>query len=95
MFLVHRPTGLAVGLGKRMGWGWYRGNEGEDLGALVSRLYDVLEREHSYEWKQDDFAIALEDASGASLALKDWRYGEKREDGLVQLMGTQHIEPEE
>lgn len=88
MFLVHIPTGLAACLGKRMGWGWYIFKETEEiLGGNVARLFEVLEHEYAYgEGKQDDFAVALEDANGATLATDNWKYGPIREDGLVQLV---------
>lgn len=87
MFLVHVPTGLAAPLGKRMGWGWYMADETQKkMGDRVALLFQVLEDEHDYEGRQDDFAVALEDASGASLATGKRQYGEARPDGLVQLV---------
>ena len=92
MFLVHLPTGLAAPLGKRMGWGWYIGEETKaKMGARVELLFEVLDREHFYADKQDDFAVALEDVSGATLAKGAWQYGERREDGLVQLLMTPNV----
>ena len=84
MFLVHLPTGLAVFLGKRMGHGWYT----TDRCTSAQILFDVLESQYFYAG-QDDFAIALEDAIGATLALGEWKYGPKRDDGLVQLIMTE------
>ena len=86
MFLVHRPSGLAVFLGKRMGHGWYT----TDRCIGVQELFDALENEHTYYNQQDDFAVALEDATGATLALGEWQYGPQwyRNDGLVQLIMT-------
>ena len=84
MFLVHRPTGLAVFLGKRMGHEWYT----TDKFTSVQKLFDAVKNEHDYYNKQDDFAVALEDARGATLALGEWQYGLKRDDGLVQLSMT-------
>lgn len=92
MFLVHLPTGLAALLGKRMGWGWYMSEETQaKMGDRVGLLFEVLEHEHSYAEKQDDFAVALEDASGATLATGAWQYGTHREDGLVQLVLTPNV----
>lgn len=87
MFLVHLPTGLAAGLAKRMGWGWYTASSVDQaqIGRRIQRLFDVLE-DRGYEDRQDDFAIALEDAEGATLAHGGWQYGEGREDGLTQLV---------
>ena len=80
MFLVHRPSGLAVFLGKRMGHKWYT----TDRSISVQNLFDVLENEDG----RDDFAIALEDATGATLAIGEWEYGPHRDDELVQLILT-------
>ena len=85
MFLVHRPTGLAVFLGKRMGGIWYMPTEiEEDAGVRIQKLFNVLKNENG----RDDFAIALEDTSRATLALGEWQYGPHRDDGLVQLIMT-------
>lgn len=85
MFLVHVPTGLAAGLGKRMGWGWYTANA-DTTGPGIQQLYDTLERDYAYEGEQDAFALAMEDTSGATLATGEWEYtNEKRADGLIQL----------
>lgn len=87
MFLVHIPTGLAAGLGKRMGWGWYMSDETQKkMGDRVALLFEVLEREYAYEGNQDDFAVALEDSNNATLATGNWSYGPRRDDGLVQLL---------
>lgn len=87
MFLVHVPTGLAVHLGKRMGWGWYMKDKTQQtMGDRMALLFQVLEDEHDYGGRQDDFAVALEDASGASLASDKWQCVEQRPDGLVQLV---------
>ena len=85
MYLVHVPTGLAVFLGKRMGYGWYTTKE-ERIGPLVQKLFDVLDQEHVE--RQDDFAVAMEDIGGATLAFACWRYGNDRDDGLTQLLST-------
>jgi hypothetical protein len=89
MFLVHLPTGLSAPLGKRMGCGWYTSEETQaKMGDRVALLFEVLEKEHFYADEQDDFAVAMEDISGATLAAGSWQYGERREDGLVQLLMT-------
>ena len=56
MFLVHRPTGLSIMLGKRMGWGWYACPKGEKIQSFFEHLSDELS-----EPRQDDFILALED----------------------------------
>jgi hypothetical protein len=72
-----------------MGWGWYT-NDKTKIGECVSLLFEVLERDHAYGGNQDDFAIALEDAEDATLATGDWEFGEIQEDGLIQLVKTEH-----
>ena len=91
MFLVHIPSGLAIFLGKRMGHGWYTTTDGITVGGAVCihKLFHAVENETDYYNQQDDFAIALEDASGATLATGAWQYGPHRFDGLVQLIMTQ------
>lgn len=85
MFLVHVPTGLAAPLGSRLGWGWSGPKTCASCG--LERLFEIL-RDGSviYEGSQDDFAVALEDASGASLACGQWEYSETRPDGLLQFV---------
>ena len=93
MYLVHIPTGLAVMIGKRLGWGWYMHPESQsDLGNRIALLYEVLEKEYSYEGNQDDFTIALEDADEASFALGNLVYGPERKDKLIQLIIKDYID---
>ena len=80
MYLVHRPTGLAVFLGKRMARDWYGGED-----VPIQQLFDALE-EMAYEGNQDDFAIAMENARDAPMAIGGWMRGEPREDGLIQMV---------
>jgi len=70
MFLMHRPSGKAVFLGERNGWGW----EGvpEDIHARIVELFRVVQ-DGEGEGAQDDFCIALETVRhGATLATADW-----------------------
>jgi hypothetical protein len=62
MYLCHRPSGLAVYLGKRMGWGWY--NVQDKLPEHLKALFAAVENEHS----QDDFCVVMENASDTELA---------------------------
>lgn len=78
MFLVHIPTGLAVGLGKRMGWGWYL-TDTLAVGPHIEKLYTILKDEFNYEGEQDAFRLMMETDPG-------WCYGPTRDDGLIQLM---------
>ena len=59
MFLVHRPTGRSVFLGKRMSYGWFDPPSADALQAFYQ------ECEIDTPLAQDDFVIAMEDASDA------------------------------
>lgn len=82
MFLLHRPTGKAILLGKRMGWGWY--GTPENVAERIEALFTSAENE-SYDGSQDDFCIALEDGSDATLALSDWHAKAGQIDGIWKL----------
>ena len=75
MFLVYRPTGDAVFLGKRMGWGWYGTPEdvAESIAVLFERAEEYAEAA-SGEFSQDDFAIALESGENQPHAIDKWKY---------------------
>jgi hypothetical protein len=60
MFLTHRPTGLSVYLGKRMGKGWY--DIPDDVKELIDLLFEEVYKREKYE--QDDFVIAMENRKG-------------------------------
>ena len=80
MYLVHRPTGLAVLLGKSLGWGWY----GEDV--QVQRLYDALDQLGYCQHENiNDFSLAMEDVSQTPMAKAILKYGDVRLDGLRRL----------
>ncbi len=81
LYLVHRPTGFALFLGKRMLRGWYSGNDGipeAKLNAFYDRI-DALYGEAPKDWhephnpenlaeaqaSQDYFILVLEDNSRA------------------------------
>lgn len=72
MFLVHRPSGLAVSLGKRMTDGWYisAGPRGGEKRIPIADLFDRVEAwcaEHGWDL-MDDFMVAMEHADGAPMA---------------------------
>lgn len=69
MYLLHRPTGKAVYLGKRMGYGWY--GTPENVAERIEALFSIVE-DGEYEGSQDDFCIALENAKDATLATDAW-----------------------
>jgi len=68
LYLVHRPTNASVYLGKRMAHGWYGAYPelGEKMAEFFEAAGDYLD--------QDDFVLALEDASGAPGATDRWKY---------------------
>jgi hypothetical protein len=57
MYLVFKPTGDKVYLGKRMGYGWY--NVPDDIQQQLTNLFEVAE--NSYSGSQDDFCIGMEE----------------------------------
>ena len=63
LWLVHRPTGRAVKLGKRMAWGWYD----PPSQARLQAFFDAI------PYNQDDFFLAIEDNSGAPLLRVRWK----------------------
>lgn len=66
MYLTHRPSGLSVYLGKRMGWEWY--NTPDDLADQVRRLFECAPLEDGH----DDFCISLEAPGDSTLTHCDW-----------------------
>lgn len=75
MWLVHKPSGSAVFLGKRMGGSWY--GTPEDLSERIAVLFSVTEG--------DDFALAMEDCAGAPHAFGGWQYTEFGKIPITQL----------
>lgn len=69
MFLIHKPTGLGVMLGKRTGYGWSDAPANEEL----NRLYDYL-ADMGAEG-EDDFMLAIESNDG-------WNYTNKTVNGF-------------
>lgn len=67
MLLCHRPTGYAVFLGKRMGWGWY--GVPDNLAETVADLFDALDGV-AYLAEQDAFCLLQEESD------EKWYYGE-------------------
>lgn len=56
MFLIHQPTGLAIIIGKHMGWGWYNPPEQDTLQAFYARVED----ESGNEAEMEDFCLGME-----------------------------------
>lgn len=78
MYLLHRPTGLAVYLARHaagnVGW------SSTDVDAVLQEFFDKT------EGQPNDFCIAMENCSGAPLAFKDWTYTESR--GLLRTLSV-------
>jgi hypothetical protein len=59
MYLVHKPSGLGVFIGKRMGYGWYDAPDGDK----IQKFYDRVEYEG--EGSRDDFVLLMEDCESS------------------------------
>lgn len=82
MYLVHKPTGRAVFLGKRMAWGWY--SVPDDIKERLEALFEAVEDDAGSS--QDDFAVALECATDQPHAIDDWEYADQEAGGKIQLL---------
>ncbi len=59
MWLVYKPTGRAVLIGKRMGFGWYtQGMDAEKFNAFFDECEDVADYSRGID--QDDFIMVQE-----------------------------------
>ena len=84
MFLVYRPTGDAVYLGKRMGWGWY--GTPEDVAERIAGLFEKAKQAAGEGgFSQDDFAVALEQGKYQPHAIDKWQYADVK-DGKVRSL---------
>jgi len=83
MYLVHRPSRVAVYLGKRMGWGWY--DTPPDLAAKIDRLFDRAESECTSSADGDDFCIVFEAHPQRLPELLAYRSVKDAGDGLLIL----------
>ena len=84
MLLIHRPTGLAVVIGKHMGWGWYRPPEKETL----ELLYDEVQKRTSSMADMEDFCLGMESCAAKTPFVRtDWRgyYRDNDEPLLLQV----------
>lgn len=84
MFLVHKPSKLGVGLGKRMSWGWYNAPEKDELERFYAYLGNVTIID---KLSQDDFVIAMEDCANSS-CFGDWNYTREKENGFHKFEYT-------
>jgi len=75
MFIVHRPTGKAVRVAKRMGDGWYIAND--DLLDHLTILFDLAEKHDDPQHSRniDNFSLAMEYCEESGDAYTDWDYG--------------------
>lgn len=76
LWLVYRPTGKAVFLGKRMAEGWY--NVPDDVKERIEALFQHIQDERgNREYEQDDMTLAMEECEGRSPFVNvNWRYTE-------------------
>ena len=79
-FLVHIPSGIAVGIGKMYNAEYWFLNDFSRMGDELKTFFEAIKNE---EYPLD-IAIAMENATH-KYAIGDWVYGHLREDGLVQL----------
>jgi len=84
MFLVYRPTGDAVFLGKRMSWGWY--GTPNDIVERIALLFEkAAEAAAKDGFSQDDFAVALEIGKNHPFVISEWKYNKTKDKGIVSL----------
>lgn len=75
MWLLHRPSGKAVMLGKRFGPEWY--TKHDHLSEMLTALFDQTEG--------DDFCLAMEDCEDAPEAFDNWEYTEPGQSVITHL----------
>lgn len=86
MFLVYRPTGDCVLLGKRLATGWYTPSEDvKSISEKLTELFQKAEKECSEGKAQDDFCVAMELCDNGPLVLLNWAYGIS-ENGTVERL---------
>ena len=64
MWLIHKPTLLGIGLGKRMYDGWYT-SSGSNIGSNLEKLFDVVKEIDGLE-HQDDYMLFMDDCEESS-----------------------------
>lgn len=75
MWLLHKPSGKAVMLGKRYGSGWAV-KDGVSLSDQLAELFALCEG--------DDWTLAMEDSREAPSAFADWSYTKKH--GILKVL---------
>lgn len=91
MWLIYKPTGHAVCLGKRMASGWYLTSPPAHVHAALAAMFDLTES----IWIDgkgglDDFALGFEDPGKNPHSFNDWRYGAASDSGVRQLQLFDH-----
>jgi hypothetical protein len=85
MFLVYRPTGDCVSLGKRIGFGWSNDNV-RNIKEKINRLFELAELAAvDGNSSQDDFAIALESGENQPHVIDKWGYLEGDIGGVCKI----------
>lgn len=77
LWLIHRPSQIGIGLGKRMGWGWYNAPKQKDF----EKFFDYLSSNYG---EQDDFILAMEDCEKSTCA-SGWIYTNRKESGFMKF----------
>jgi hypothetical protein len=81
MYLLHRPSGAHLYLGKRMASGWYDAPRQFDIEDFYDKTEAHALGAHS---GLDDFALVMEHADGAPRAQEcDWDISDERNPKLV------------
>ncbi len=79
LWLIHRPTGSAVMLGKRFGSEvYYKPPSAEEMHAFFLAAAE--------QPNEDDFVLAIEDASGAPSCTDKWKYQRVEGDKLRPVL---------
>lgn len=66
MFLVHRPTGIAVIISKHMGWGWYNPTDEETMQAF----YELTVEKSENMAEMEDICLGMESCDADSPFVK-------------------------
>jgi len=74
MYLMHRPTRLALYLGKHMGWGWY--DAPEDSEQRLTAFFERVQDECKTNADNEDFCLAMESCDSGMIFTK-WDKAEK------------------
>ena len=91
LYLVYRPTGHAIGLGKRMADGYY--GVSDDLPQKLQQLFDAAYdafQESGREFSQDDFCLAMEMAEHQPYVLThgQWAWADEQHEtpGILRMV---------